>query len=538
VYKVILIDDEDEVREGIKYKTPWAECGFELIGDFENGRDAWEAMDGLKPDAVITDICMPFMDGLELTRRVYERYRDVKVAIVTGFEDFEYAQRAIKLKVNDYLLKPLNSREFTEYLTRMKKELDEEHARKQDLSLLRSQLHQSLPLLKERFLDKFARGTATGEERAAGISSYLTLPPGMTYAAIVGELDDPKDGGGAKALSDSDHELHRFGVYNILQEIAEAEGSGVVFRTRDHKVAAFLALPEQRAELEAETAAGHVRDSVEKYLGRTLSVGIGRTAARIEDLPRSFQEALSALDYRFMLGTNRTLSIQDVEFGGGEVQGLDEEWEKKLVTAMRTGNGDRVSAALEELFGELKTSGLTADEIFGCLNKLIAALVQWIAETGLEPEAGIDNDAFAQIIGMRTLGEIQAWLEGKCRGILKELSAKRINVSRAQMGEAERFIAERYMDEELTLNDVCSHLYMSTSYFSSLFKQHTGMTFVEYLTKSRIEQAKQLLAITSHKTYEIATKVGYGDPHYFSVIFKRHTGMTPKEFRGAQKGIG
>jgi len=537
MYRIILIDDEDEVREGIKAKTPWNECGFELVGDFENGRDAWEAMDGLKPDAVITDICMPFMDGLELTGHIYERYRDVKVAIVTGFEDFDYAQRAIKLKVNDYLLKPLNSQEFTEYLLRMRRELDEEHARKQDLSRLRSQLHQSLPLLKERFLEKFASGAMTGEEREAGIGTYAYSLTGPAYAAIVGELDEPGEGG--SGLSDSDRELHRFGFYNIMQEIVESEGNGVVFRTRDHKVAAFLSVPETRSTLAAEKLSGHVRHSVEKYLKRTLSIGIGRPATSIQELPGSFREALSALDYRFMLGANRTLSIQDVEFGRGSGQAAapDNEWEKKLISAMRTGNGDIVSQALEAGFAELKSSGLPANEAYGHLNKLIAALMNWVAETGLEPESAPGNGVFSLVREMKTLDEVRAWLDGACRSILEELSAKRSNVTHSQMIEAERYINEHYMNEELSLNDVCGHLYMSTSYFSSLFKQHTGTTFVDYLTKLRIAQAKQLLAITSHKTYEIAQKVGYGDPHYFSVIFKRHTGKTPKEYRAAQKGI-
>jgi len=534
MYRIILVDDEDEVREGIKAKTSWKECGFELVGDFENGRDAWEAMEGLKPDAVITDICMPFMDGLELTRRVYESYRNVKVAIVTGFEDFDYAQRAIKLKVNDYLLKPLNSQEFTDYLRRMKQELDEDHDRKQNLNRLQSQLHQSLPLLKERFLEKFSCGTTTGEERTAGIAAYADGLRGPYYASIVGDLDEP---GGVGALSDTDLELHRFGVYNIMQEIIEPEGHGIVFRTRDHKVAAFLSVPESLSVLEAERLAGHVRRSVEKYLKRTLSIGIGRPAGSIAELPGSFREALSALDYRFMLGKNRTLSIQDVEFGRRTGYNPDNEWEKKLISAMRTGSRECVSKAIKSGISELKSSGLSADEVYGHLNKLIAALINWVAETGLEPESAPGNESFSVVRGLSTLDDIEAWLAGKCGRILAELSAKRSSVTHTQMLEAERYIGEQFMNEDLTLTDVCGHLYMSTSYFSSLFKQHTGTTFVEYLTRLRIDRAKQLLSITSHKTYEIALKVGYGDPHYFSVIFKRHTGMTPKEYRAAQKGI-
>jgi two-component system response regulator YesN len=533
MYKVILIDDEDEVREGIKYKTPWAECGFELVGDFENGRDAWEALDDLKPDAVITDICMPFMDGLELARRIFDFYRDVKVVIVTGFEDFDYAQRAIKLKVNDYLLKPLNSQEFTDFLIRMKLELDEDRSRKEDLSRLRSQLHQSLPLLKERFLEKLATASMTPEERVSGMVSYDLHLAGPSFVAMVGDLDELQVVG--QEESDTDKELIQFGVYNIMQEIIEKEQGGIVFRTRNHKVAALYSAAPDELMLKSQTLAGHVRHSVEKYLKRMLSIGIGRPCQNMQQLSQSFQEALSALDYRFMLGVNRTLSIQDVEFGQTAGVSRNNDWEKQLISAMRTGNRTYVSQSLQVGFNELRCSGTTVDKGYGIIHKLLAALMNWISETGLEHTTGIKDDVFSQIQAMKTLDGIQLWLEDVCHRILTDLSAKRHNVTLSQMQRAEQFINEQYMNEQLTLNDVCSHLYMSISYFSTLFKQHTGLTFVEYVTRIRIKKAKELLSITSYKTYEIAQRVGYGDPHYFSVIFKRHTGNTPKEYRIMQK---
>lgn len=535
MYKVILIDDEDEVREGIKHKTPWADCGFELVGDFENGRDAWEALDALKPDAVITDICMPFMDGLELAQRIAERYRALKVAIVTGFEDFEYAKRAIRLKVTDYLLKPLNAREFTDFLVKMKRELDEERFRKEDLSRLRSQLHQSLPLLKERFLEQLATGRLSQEEKREGLESYRLRFDGPSFVALVAELDEPH--GEAANRSDADHELLRFGVYNMMQEIVEQEHGGIVFRTREHKVAALLSGDEARLRLQAQTIAGDIRQCVEKYLKRTACVGIGLPCASTNELPRSFREALSALDYRFMLGDNRTLSIQDLEFGKRSEAGFDGGWEKQVVSAMRTGNKSCVDEALRKGFDELKNAGTSVDKGYGAVHKLLVALLNWLSETGLAAESTLTDDAFAQVGAMKTLDRIQAWLEDACGRVLAELSSSRTNVSRSQMREAELYIGSQYMNEELALSDVCGHLFMSISYFSTLFKQHTGTTFIDYLTRVRIEKAKELLAVTTRKTYEIASLVGYSDPHYFSVIFKRHTGQTPKEFRMLRKGI-
>lgn len=189
MYKIILVDDEDEVREGIKHKISWSKYGFELVGDFDNGRDALEAIEQHRPDVIITDICMPFMDGLGLARAVMDRYRDMKVIIVTGYEDFEYAKQAITLKVTEYLLKPINAREFAEFLSKMKQDLDEEHLQKANLVKLRMQLNQSLPLLRERFLEQLVTTRMKSEEIENKLSYFHIPLQGQVYLALVIDIE-------------------------------------------------------------------------------------------------------------------------------------------------------------------------------------------------------------------------------------------------------------------------------------------------------------------------------------------------------------
>jgi two-component system response regulator YesN len=537
MYKIIIIDDEDEVREGIRFKTDWRSCGFELVGDFENGRDALDAMEALQPDVIITDICMPFMDGLELAASVMESFHDVKVVIITGYEDFEYARQAIKLKVNDFLVKPINSQEFTAFLHKIKQELDEERSRKEDLSRLRIQLNQSLPLLKERFLERVSTTRMNREEIARKLRYFQLELPGPAYLALVGDLDESAlQAPAASANPEADAELLHFAAFNIAQEIIEKEQGGVVFRTRDEKLAAICFGPADGLELKAQSLSDHVRQSVEKYLKLTMTIGLGRKVHDLQQLPRSFQEALSALDYRFLLGKNRTVPIHDLEYGKGFDQVSYQAWEKKIIAAMKTGNGLQVSAVLKEWSEELKHSCYSIEKCHIYIHKLVIALMNHITETGFEETEVFGNRPFDPIVSLKTLDEILVWLESACQRTIAYLNRKRTTAAISQMSEAEAYILENYSDPQFSLGQVCRHIYMSISYFSALFKQHTGETFVEYLTRVRMEKAKELLRATQLKTYEIASKVGYADPHYFSVIFKRCTGMTPKEYRSQTKG--
>ena len=171
-YRILLVDDEEEVRKGILRKMDWEKLGFQVAGDAENGEEALEKIEQLKPDVVMTDIRMPYMDGLTLTSRIRQKYPSMKVLIFSGYDDFEYAQQAIKLNVTEYILKPVNVEELTEILNRVRENLDEEIEQRRDINLLRERYRSSLPIIREIFLNDLVRGNVDEEEVKPKLEEY------------------------------------------------------------------------------------------------------------------------------------------------------------------------------------------------------------------------------------------------------------------------------------------------------------------------------------------------------------------------------
>ncbi|MEK3768340.1 response regulator [Paenibacillus sp. FSL R5-0887] len=531
MYKIILVDDEDEVREGIKQKISWSKYGFELVGDFDNGRDALEAIEQHRPDVIITDICMPFMDGLGLARAVMDRYRDMKVIIVTGYEDFEYAKQAITLKVTEYLLKPINAREFAEFLSKMKQDLDEEHLQKANLVKLRMQLNQSLPLLRERFLEQLVTTRMKSEEIENKLSYFHIPLQGQVYLALVIDIELEKR---SQDLA-FDAELLRFGAFNIVQEQLEKEQDGVVFQTRDGKIAAIRSGNSETLEVATQLLAEQVQSSLNKYLKLSSTIGIGRKYNTLQQIPLSFQEAVSSIEYRYLLGIDKVISIQDLEFGKGLDQAHFTSWEKQFISALKTGKASAVSEILLKWFQELKSNTSSIEGCRSSIYQLLVSLMNYVVDIGFPNTVVVSHNMFAEVATLKTLDEARHYLERTCHALILKLSEQRTTVRTSQMQAAEAYIRENYCNDSFSLNELCSHIFMSISYFSATFKQHTGETFIEYLTRLRLEKAKELLTVTQLKTYDIAARVGYADPQYFSVIFKRNVGSTPKEYRHRQK---
>ncbi|MFC4597376.1 response regulator [Cohnella hongkongensis] len=527
MYKIMLVDDEAGVREGIRERIAWHEHGFECVGDCENGMDAIEAAELLKPDVVLTDINMPFMDGLELTRQLAERMPWTKVVILTGYDDFDYAQQAVKLQVKDFILKPITASELIAVLESLKQELDEAKDRRENLVRLERQLRESLPALKERFLERMV-STSIGLGEMTQRMAYFGLNlPGPEYVVLAADADH--FGG---AAPDADRELLRFALHNIVQEIADRETASAVFRSREEKTVCILSGgPDDRLFDRAQAVAEEIRRSVETYLRFTVTIGIGLPVAGLADVRQSYRSAVAALDYRILLGTNRVISISDLEGRRHRSAEMTGDWEKRLVVGVKTGSREETEQAIKAIVEELKQATPSIEQVYIRIQKLIVSLLHALEESGGGDPFGDAVNPITEVYRFKTLDEIERWLKELCENSIRLLAEKRSDMTRNLMAKAEAYIREHFPDPSLSLKTVCEIVHMSNSYFSAMFKARTGKTFVEYLTSQRVEKAKELLATTDMKSYEIASEVGYADPHYFSVLFKKATGDTPTEYR-------
>ncbi|REE68054.1 two-component system response regulator YesN [Paenibacillus taihuensis] len=537
LYKVIIVDDEAVVRGGLKNTIRWEEHGFELVGDYANGRDAWHAIEREQPDLVISDISMPYMDGLELAGLITASYPEVKVIILTGYDEFEYAQQALRLKVSDFLLKPITAMEIRTLLNKVRAEMDEEMKIREDLSMLQSQLRQSMPLLRERLLERLVT-LGVGKPEIEVRFGYFDIPK-LTppYLVLVADIDDFGDR--ERLESVHDEEFLRFAAFNVFEEITALK-KALSFRTREERMAAVITgvPPEINIYEHAYELAEELRRQIEKYLKLTVTVGVGRSVSSADQLPLSYKSALSALDYRFLLGKNRVLGILDMEGAPASTTIPTPDWDRKLATVVKTGSAADAQELIKQIVDELKRLRLPIESCYLQLQKLTLSLMNTVQELGIQ-EKGLANQQqswMIDIYGFKTLDELEQWLQTIVSSLITAISANRSHYTNTQMVRATEYIEANYADEQISLQDLCRHVLMSTSYFSLVFKQYTGETFVEYLTRVRVEKAKVLLSTTSLKLYEIAEKVGYADPNYFSLLFKKHAGRTPREYRDTQSG--
>jgi two-component system response regulator YesN len=533
MYKIIIADDESNVREGIRDNLNWKELGFEVVGVFENGREVIASLPLLQPDVVLTDINMPFVDGLEVSRHLFECYPRTKVVILTGYDEFDYAQQALKLKVHDYILKPNTASEMRQILNRLKAELDDEVRKIDDLSRLRERLRESKPLVRERFLNQLTTGVMREGELEDKLV-YLELElRGEYYLTAIIDVDD--HGELERFFPENESALLYFAVFNISEEISAKFNNGVVFQNNNEKTIVILSgrSPEMLRE-EAMNLLEEIRESVKQYLTFTVSVGVGDVCTGLKEIHISHKRAASALDYRFLLGKNRVININDIEGSLHASVPYNRQGERKLVSSIKSGTQDEIKLTIEQIMLHLKESYLPMNRCYIHIQQVMISVMDALDEMQIQDHSlsNMDHNPLTEIYQLKTLDEVEAWLRAYCERVSLLISEKRDRFGRVQVLKAETFIHDNYSDQSISLDKVCQHLMMSKSYFSLLFKNDTGETFISYLTKIRMEKAKEFLKHTDLKSYEIADRIGFADPQYFSLIFKKTTGMTTTEYRG------
>ena len=535
LYRIILVDDEEEVRKGIIRKIDWEALGFQVVGDAENGQDALEKIEQLEPDVVMTDIRMPYMDGLTLTSWIRQKYPSVKVLIFSGFDDFEYAQKAIKLNVTEYILKPVNVEELTRILNRVRENLDQEIEQRRDVDRLRESYLSSLPILRELFLNDMVRGNMPAENIRQKLEEYKIdiLGAEKWLTAVINVENEASEETGLTLHQEK--ELIPISVKSLLEDNLKDYCRFMAFNSAVG-VTLIAAVDGERKQTSLIDLLGDICKEIKRILQVTVTIGIGYFSRELEQLPAAYQSAVDALGYREIVGTGKTIYINDMEpVRRGKLQ-LETRDEADLIAVVKFGTREKIEAAAKNFAARMEGARVHMRQLQVYQMSIINCLIRLMQQQDLELGTMFGTDEmYGKVIygNMKPEEFASVITEVGCR-MNEAMNRERDKTAKKVILEAKQYILDHYQDPELSVDVMCRQLHMSPAYFSTVFKRETGQTYIAYLTEVRLDKAVELLNTTDDKTYVIAQKVGYQEQNYFSYVFKKRFGISPTKFRGSQ----
>ena len=526
LYSVMLVDDEEEVIQIIMKKLDWASMGFQIVGYAHNGAEALELAEECQPDVVMTDIKMPYMDGLELSRRLKERYPSIRIIILSGFDEFEYAKEAIRIEVEEYILKPIDAGELQELFGRIKKSLDKEIDEKRNIDKLQEYYMESLPLLQENFFTSLFEGRVPAEEIDKYLVNYQIHLCGPLYLVTILHLSSSD----VKAYSNPF--LMTVSVKKLAEEqLVPKYGSRTLIYLGDIIVISQLETADQVAGY-TDMMDEFCRQA-KRVCGIRVTAGVGQLCSSVEELKLSYQGARNAVSYRALYGNNRAINIAEIEPKEKSEETWEEEALHRIMKQIRLGDKSALEGEVKDCLKKFTENGSSLQKYRLFVMELIAEIMRFGNKNQLDMEELFrkESDIYQMVFQPESFEELCEWLIGVGEKVQEMLSSERQNNTKSFVTRAVEYVRENYADQSISIETVCRTLGVSAAYFSTVFKKETGKTFIGYLTDYRMEAAEELLLTTDDKTYMIAEKVGYGDPNYFSYAFKKKYGVSPSKYR-------
>ncbi|KRF43802.1 response regulator transcription factor [Paenibacillus sp. Soil787] len=516
MYKLVLVDDEEIVRRGLKYFLDWESLGFQIVADFEDGKEAIEYLKTHEVDLVLTDIRMAEINGLQLAKHIYEHSPHIRVIIISGYKDFDYAQQAIQYNVEHYLLKPTKYDEITEVFQALKQKMDKlktQHMNQQQQSV---RFHELLPLLKEQFYTDLVMGALRNTEELNKRINLLSLsldPAHCPCALVELELCEPEK------LS-----MKREKLTYSLKSIFHAENGNFMYKAvfNDYQGLKLIAFPTHsisqdilREQLlgELDVMISRIRNNFDIVLRYQISA----TFPNVIELAR-FSEPLK-LVFEETRGKDRLDPL--------EYEKLLEKY-KVFLANVTDGQKEETMSLIDRFLDEFRDLPITF--VHRLIMDLFAMVFRYYSDRGLVgkiPHETVHN--YHVVIEINELEDIRKWAKQYISDLMvlnvtsKETNAKLI------VDAAQKYIIHNF-HRDLSLEEVANHVFLNHIYFSRIFKQTTGTNYIDYLTQLRIQKAIELLESREYKIHEITEKVGYLNSKYFTRLFKQTTGVNPKDY--------
>ena len=530
--KIFLVEDEIIVREGIKNNINWQENGYFFCGEASDGELAFPMIQKLKPDIVITDIRMPFIDGLQLSRLIRLEMPWIKIIILSGYGEFEYAKQAIDIGITKYLLKPINGTELLSCMKLVGEDIYNEQREKANLDKFKRDMKEyELDERRRLFNDMVSNEQPLAQILVRGNELNLELSA-MAYNIILFTMINVHN---EKIQYDNC-------IMKARWELEELFGS-------QEDIIKFDFLIEGMALLIKGESIGDIHEKQDKYINQIKDImatypihyfgGIGVPVTRLGELSCSYHEASRAFAYRYIWSSSEILDsnllINDgVSMNDFDTTGIVSLDKKKVEEFLKSGTKEEIDYFVDEY---LKCIGTVVKNSL-LFRHYIVMDMTYIA-SGIMNELGCDNDIGNKYLNNKEQFQrlLSSFLHTK--NYIKNIFGSAIDLrddiiskdEKLMINKAKAYINDNYFNDEISLNQVAASVYISPNHFSAIFKKKTGETFIKYLTDLRMNKAKELLRCTDMRTSEVGFAVGYKDPQYFSFLFKKTQNCTPKQYR-------
>ncbi len=514
MYKVILVDDEKQITDGLSKMIRWPELGYEVVATARNGMEAIPLIKSIKPDLVVTDVRMPEMDGLKMLELVRRHIsQDVEFIILSGFSDFQYARKAMQFNVRSYILKPIDESELYGALLDIKAVLNDKEIRANHRirSFLNGFLFCGEAETPEAFPD---------EEEQYGLR-YVVVQRHELY----------------ESLSASGPDDWRPDLFQAVAGLfGDASMRFVLRQDRDrcHIVVGKSLL--LRYDNDPRRLVHSLHEHLSAAAGIQTDILVGRHVSGSRDLHESVQSIYHCRNKMFYMQGPSVIFHEDICNEKFSKAYEDNGLVIKTISAFRKNDMDRLSACIVQMVEHFTKLQVVPEIALVHLDSTMASVLQILSESQEDVRSALEQYAFFKRIQSRVsihnLADLALQFCQACNSL--SLAGKRIEHGDI-VARVARYVEENYA-QPLKINDIADRFYVNPAYLGQQFAKKRGFSLNHYINSVRIEKAKELLATTPRRVYEIAAMAGFDDPNYFSSKFLEYTGCTPSEYRGQSEG--
>lgn len=530
MYKVLIADDEKWVRKGIRTTIDWQKHNVDTILEAKDGEEALELAKEHKPELIITDIKMPNLDGLEFISELRKFNEHTKIIIISGYSDFDYAKRALKLGAADYLMKPIDESMLDNIIGKCINDIAKEDGKRLDLLKNIDSLKEYMPLAQSYYLKLLLSQKIDNIQNICGKFESMNIDLDFQKVIVICfDIEYNLENGN---IWDKAEDLAKFSIKNILQEFLEKFYSCYFVEASEKRIVCFLSDKHNTNE-DLKSILIEAVSAVKRFLKCNLTVGIGRGNS-IENAFISFKESQEALEYEFFYGTVKVFDYVEINrVSKSPISDIISINYGTLVNSIKLGEKDSVLGILEDLSKViyLNLDKLSPFEVRAFLINLSKRIYETLTATDplMSEFLAAVSEIESSLAVFTTIDGIFIYIkEFVC--VNMEYAGHQPNKKKKSIEDALKYISAHY-NEDITMNSVANVFFLNSSYFSKIFNEYVGQTFSEYITKVRMNYAKDLLKVSYLKVYEVAEKVGYTDYRHFSKKFKELMGISPIEYR-------